>query len=427
MYTAKVIRLNYPRPHENADRLQIFMIDGHQVITDLSPEEGDIGIFFPPDGCVSAEFAHHNDLVQRKDENGNRAGGFMDHKRRVKAINLRGEKSQGLYLPLRSLSYLGGILHLNVGDEITSLHGVQFCEKYYTQKTRDAISRQKSRTSRKETPTFKKHFDTPNARHGLNNIKSGDTLIITEKVHGTSGRYGRSLEEVENSWFKRLLGHGKTRKVWKYLSGSRNVIFRTESELDNGFYDDNSFRTVAILPFKDKLYKGETIYFEIVGWTNENSPIMPSVNPSKLSDKTYVEKYGKEMYYKYGCERGTIKTVVYRITMSNEDGISYDLNWEQVKRRCMELGVEHVKEVVPPFILEVSDDRDFQDQILSLLDELSVGDSLYDSSHMREGVVIRTDNGGLTPTVLKYKSHEFLVLEGHTKDREDYVDMEEVS
>ena len=55
----------------------------------MSYKEGDIGIYFPTDGKLGKEFAEVNDLVRRKDENGNDVGGYLDpEKRNIKAIKL---------------------------------------------------------------------------------------------------------------------------------------------------------------------------------------------------------------------------------------------------------------------------------------------------------------------------------------------------
>ena len=47
----------------------------------LEYKDGDIGVYFPVDGKLSEEFCRVNDLVRRKDENGNPAsikGDFND-------------------------------------------------------------------------------------------------------------------------------------------------------------------------------------------------------------------------------------------------------------------------------------------------------------------------------------------------------------
>lgn len=435
MYKATVVKLPEPSEHPNADRLQIFTILGYQVITSLEYTEGMLGLFFPPDGQVSERFAKVNDLIGYTDEDGNRKGGFMTDKRRVKAINLRGEKSQGLWLPLMSLALtvtgIGDpqlVFKLQEGDELDTLDGHQFCQKYFTPATRNAMKSKGNKVSRKETPMFRRHIDTDKLQQKIGYFPLGFPIIITEKVHGTSGRYGRVLDPVEYPWwhYKRYMGEMK--QEWRYLSGTRNVIHRSDADVKGGFYDDNSFRMKAVEPLVGNLHKGEVVYFEIVGWEGVDRPIMPSVDTNILRDKDIKKAYGDKMFYKYGVPNGECKLLVYRIVMTNEDGVGYDLTWDQVVRRCGELGVEPVREISRGMPKDFGNElQDLRESILNSAEYYASGPSTYDHTHIREGCVLRVDTGNPTPEIFKYKSHEFLVLEGHLKGREDYIDMEEIS
>ena len=105
MYCAYITTIKELRKHSNADRLQCATIFGNNVIVDLSYKEGQRVIFFPTDGQLSVEFANDNNLVRKKDENGNNIGGYLDpEKRNITALKLRGEKSEGLVLPVEVLS-----------------------------------------------------------------------------------------------------------------------------------------------------------------------------------------------------------------------------------------------------------------------------------------------------------------------------------
>ena len=98
---------------------------------DLSYKDGQRVVFFPSDGQLSEEYANDNKLVRVKDENGNNVGGYMDpNKRNVTAIRLRGEKSEGLILPIDTLSKYTDINKLKDGDQITVLGGHEICKKY---------------------------------------------------------------------------------------------------------------------------------------------------------------------------------------------------------------------------------------------------------------------------------------------------------
>lgn len=102
MYCAYITTLKGLRKHSNADRLQCVEVFGQNVIVDLSYQEGQKVIFFPSDGQLSLEYATDNNLVRKKDEDGNNIGGYMDaEKRNVTAIRLRGESQKDLYYLLR--------------------------------------------------------------------------------------------------------------------------------------------------------------------------------------------------------------------------------------------------------------------------------------------------------------------------------------
>jgi hypothetical protein len=443
-YVATVVRLPAPEPHPNADRLAIYKINGVPVILTNTYKGGELGLFFPDDGQVSEDYAAHNDLIQRKDENGNRKGGMMDHNRRVRAINLRGQKSYGLWLPIESLDYLlQGAPYPAEGTDLNSINGVSFCNKYYTKKTLEAMA---NRTANKAKPKknimFLEHIDTGKFAREYDKIKPNMLITVTEKVHGTSGRFGYVKVKSDYPWYHPLKWFGIQKEEWQHLVGSRRVILGQRKDYQP-FYGSDEFRYSSVKDLYGKLRKGETIYFELVGWIGENTPIMPSVNPGILADKSLVQRYGEQMYYTYGTKQGEHKMIVYRITMTNEDGESFDLTWPQVVERSNQLGVEVVKVVdyfenVPlsgfaePITIVSSDGSVYNvvkkndlDHLLDRVNQMTEGESLYDTRHIREGVVVRADYGEPTPLFLKSKSHIFLVMEGHTKDREDYLDMEE--
>ena len=420
MYNAIVTRINV-RPHPNADRLQLGTCFGNQVVIGLDVIDGELGLFFPTDGQLSEKFAKANDLIRRKDENGNSVGGMFEENRKVRSQKLRGEKSDGFWCPISFLEFTNGKLSsLKEGDLISEFNKIPICNKYYTKATREARSK-KVKLSRGSTLMFHKHDDTEQFKFYLDKIKKGSLITITSKLHGTSARFSYCLDDKPLVWYESI--YKKFNKqykpmIWKELLGSRNVIL--DKYDGKSFYGDESFRYEANLPFFKNIYKGETIYYEIVGYVNENTPIMGIHSTDSINDKEFKKKYGKEIIYKYGCLPGKRKVYVYRITFTNEDGKSIDYSWDQIKARCKELGVETVIEL-DSFIYD-GNSISLQDKVISHTD----GEDWIDPSHIREGVVIRVDYEGKT-TFFKNKSFDFGVLEGYAKDNRDYVDTEEVS
>ena len=71
MHCGYVVKVEHLRPHMNADKLQIATFFGNDTVVDLSVATGDVGVYFPSDLQLSAEFCEKNNLVRKKDENGN--------------------------------------------------------------------------------------------------------------------------------------------------------------------------------------------------------------------------------------------------------------------------------------------------------------------------------------------------------------------
>ena len=136
MYKAYVTILTNVRKHPNADRLLLADCFGNTVCVSTDYSENQLGVYFPTDGQLSVEFAEKNNLVRKKDDAGNNIGGYMDpDKRNVTAIRLRGEKSDGLFLPISCLNYCYGhgdaSIELRAGDVIDGLvNGHEICCKY---------------------------------------------------------------------------------------------------------------------------------------------------------------------------------------------------------------------------------------------------------------------------------------------------------
>lgn len=407
--------------HPNADKLQLGSLLGCQVVTGLDTKTGDLGIFFPVDGQLSEEFAKANDLVRRKDENGNNVGGMFDANRKVRCQKLRGEKSEGFWIPITSLAFAGDISELKEGDQLETFNGVPICNKYETPATKRAQANQQ-RKIRKYNKMFPQHLDTKQFRYFAENIKAGSLIQLTWKLHGTSGRFAYVEEPIEYKGIKKFINKFLPLKEsnWVELSGTRRVVLDLQPSVTEFYGGD--FRTRSVAELKGKLHKNECIYFEVVGYSDVGAPIMPAVNVDKLKDKTLEKQFGKQMTYKYGCADGQHKIFIYRITTVNQDGVQIDLDWESVKRRCLTLGVEHVPEVMPAFIY----DGDVE-KLKSLIEGLIVvRPSVLDQTHIEEGVCIRTGTS-TDIEIYKAKNFEFLVLEGVAKENDSYVDIEESS
>ena len=175
-------------PHPNADRLQLGYCFGNQLIVGLETKDGDIGIFFSTGLQLSKEYAIANDLIRRKDKDGNPAGGMFDDNRKVRCQKFRGEKSEGYFAPLSSLEVLGiDISKLKENDCFDSLNGIPICNKFISESTYRrimSIGKSQAKKTRGETQFFKQHFDTAQWRLNKGEFKAGDLITISLKLHG---------------------------------------------------------------------------------------------------------------------------------------------------------------------------------------------------------------------------------------------------
>jgi len=471
-YTAFITRIKNMRPHPNADRLQMGECFGNTVIVSMEYTDNQIGIYFPSDGQLSVAFAEANNLLRKKDENGNNIGGYMDpDKRNVTAIKLRGEKSDGLFLPLNSLESFGDITTLHEGDRIDSFNGHEICCKYVPRRNhRQGGISNGNRTRKKKAPIaplFVEHADTEQLAYNLGAFKPGDEIEITLKMHGTSQRtaYLPVFKGYKRTLWEKICGkEGTPIYDWDYVSGTRRTVLEN---YDGGYYGSNEFREQHSKFFEGKLWKGEEIFYEVVGFTHTGAPIMATADNKKLNDKEFVKQYGKTTTFSYGCypdgkkesalqmANGTLyigsisATVndakvyesapqsdiyVYRMTMTNEDGDVVEYTPDFMRYRCEQMGVNTVPVLWKGFIedsnyLQITnyDGRIYNDvgqYVKALAEQFYDGPDPIGKTHVREGVVVRILNRPKF-CAYKHKNWSFKALEGIVKVEAEAPDMEE--
>ena len=447
-----IVKINELKEHPNADRLQIAIIFGFPTIVGLDVKLGDIGVYFPIDLQLSEEYCKNNDLVRRKDENGNQAGGYLDpNKRNIRAMRFRGTPSEGLFLPLNTLAYTGKT-QFEVGEKIDNINGHEICRKYIPRNsTHESAQKLGNKTRKKRVPIaplFLEHADTEQLAYNLKAFKGGDIVEITLKMHGTSGRTGYlpRLQGYKRTLLDRILRReGTPIYDWGYVSGTRRVVLKN---FDNGFYGDNSFREPHAKFFEGKLNKGETVYYEIVGFMTTEAPIMPTASNNKISDKAFVKQYGPTTTFSYGCASKPFHDsvrdkdipqsdiYVYRMTMTNEDGDVVEYPPDYMRYRCEQIGVKYVpvlwRGIIPSVNSDglvqsddfvANEDGQFKEWIFKAPGEYikDIAEQYYDGpdpigeTHVREGVVIRIINRPKF-CAYKHKNFSFKILSGIAAD-----------
>jgi hypothetical protein len=417
-----ITRIKNVRKMENADRLLVGECFGNTVVVDLSYKEGDLGVYFPVDLQLDSKFCEVMNLVRKKDKDGKNIGGFLEEgKLNIKAIKLRGERSDGLFIHyndfVEGLKKAGlSIENMNEGATV----GEPVCRKYipkckYSNNFGNSKKNKKGKARKISFPNFVEHIDTEQLNYNLSAFKAGDLIEITLKMHGTSGRSAITLKE-ENStplakWFKKKLNIGKK---WVDVCGTRRVVLDSFDK-NGGWYGNDKFREQHHKRVITGLKKGEEIFYEIVGYVDGNTTIMPVVDNTKTKDKDFVKAYGKTTTFSYGCEVGESKMYVYRMTMTNEDGDCVEYTPDFMRYRCEQMGLNTVPVLWKGYIPE----QDVLDSLGVTAGEWikNVAEQFYDGvdpigkNHVREGVVVRIVN---RPSFAAYKTKNFFfkVLSG---------------
>ena len=421
-YSAVVVEIKSIRAHSNADRLACTNIFSNNVIVGKDTKVGDIGIYFPLETQLSKEFCLANDLIRRKDINGKPAGGMFDENRRVRCQTFRGEKSMGFWIPINSIEFAcsspSGIDWPSIGAEFESWNGTPICSKYVPRlnqpSQRGPKEARKPRESRIIDGQFRFHTDTAQLGRNMHKISPMDPIVVTWKLHGTSAIASRALVKRKLNLLERIVSRFiKVQDTeYDYVYASRRVIKNEFESAKQHYYDTDIWSSVGAKHFKDLLHTGETIYYEIVGYTPGGAEIQKG--------------------YDYSCAPGECHAYVYRITQTAFDGYVVELQWNQVKERCNEIGVSYVPEIFygdtsPSFGLDGGDLDKWRDDFLAYLKMRYVydQDSIFCKNRVpEEGICVRKE--GSVIETFKLKSFRFLDHETKQLDKNE-VDLETAS
>ena len=292
-------------------------------------------------------------------------------------------------------------------------------------------------------PLFIEHADTEQLAYNLNAFKPNDLIEITLKMHGTSQRTGYlpMFKGYKRTLLDKIMRRdGTPIYEYGYVSGTRRTVL---NDWEGGFYGSNMFRKKHADFFEGKLHKGEEVYYEVVGFTDEGMPIMASASNKKLNDKDFLKQYGETTTFSYGCSCTGYYTYgdgsydvlpksdfyVYRMTMTNEDGDVVEYTPDFMRYRCEQMGCKCVPMLWKGFIPEhpgatYDDTITAGEWIKNIAEQYYDGPDPIGKTHVREGVVIRILNRPKF-CAYKHKNFAFKCLEGLVKAEETAPDMEE--
>lgn len=360
-YLAKIVRIELFKAHSNPEvkRLKCCTIDGFNIITSIDSPPG-LYVYFPVMSQLNPNFLSYANLYRHSEKNNNpEKSGMFEDNGRVKAIALKGEKSEGFIIDYQILenwivSVTNKDLNISVGQEFDSVEdgnkSFWVCRKYIIKENTPRSSRGNAKykisgkLQDKVIPSqFRFHYQTLIYRKVPNFINPTDIIHISSKIHGTSGISANVLVREEKTFKNRLLKwiteniFKKTYNDTKYdnLYASRTVIKNKyyNKEVSSGYYNIDVWKYADNI-VKPHLPVGYTAYYEIVGY---------------LPDGKFIQKN-----YDYGCvppsegkyeNEKNFKVRIYRITITNINGDVYELTPTEVQRWCKENGLNPVKEL----------------------------------------------------------------------------------
>lgn len=433
-YLAKIIRINGFESHPNADALKCAFVDGYKVIVGLNEPEGKY-VYFPTSCEINPNLLTFANLYRDKTLNANSEvkPGFFENNGRVKAVKLRGIVSEGFLMPLETLcNFISSELSLdvksfdieaNIEFDSFSHNNKEFwiCKKYII-KSNNASSSSNHRkaviNSKIVDGQFRKHYETAIYRKEPTAISPYDLISISSKWDGTSQISAYILCKQKLNWKQKIAKWltGEEFNKYDYVFSSRNVIQNENLDNKKSYYGtgDYSSRLAAHKVLEPHLIPGMSIYYEIVGYTNEG--------------KAWIKRAGQDM--DYGCIPSTteykeginFKIYIYRITLTNIRGDVHEFSPREVQKWCDREGLRACEQFYYGFAGDLFRDLDIFDidWCYKFIDKLADNKDFYmemnspdcNNKVPHEGIVIKKDDG--TPNAVKLKT--FLHLSGEQRD-----------
>jgi len=150
-------------PHPNADRLELAIINGWQCVVPKGRYSvGDRVVYFPPDTVLPEEVSDRMGVTQ-----------YLS-KGRIRCARLRGEPSFGVVEAFNDEAW-------EVGDDVAALYGATKYEPPLRVSVGDCEA---------EHPLFQSYTDIENLRNFQGVLQDGESVVVTEKIHGTNSRIG---------------------------------------------------------------------------------------------------------------------------------------------------------------------------------------------------------------------------------------------
>ncbi len=406
-YSAVVVKINTLLELEGCDNLLWVPMLGLQALVSKDYKEGELYLMFPAEVQLSDDFCSNNNLYRHSDLNLDpNAKGYIEDNRRVRAVKLRGHISSALLVPLNFLCYLTDVSYndLKEWDSFDTINDIEICKKYIVFKREpwtNRIGGKNKRFQRIDNKVFPEHFDSDNFWINERKYKPTDLLVVTQKLHGTSARFGYVKTRRQLKWYERVLrwlGVKINDIEYDHIYASRTVIINWTVTKDYTWFYKTNVWEVINERYGNRIPKDYIIYGEIV-WRDWQWAIQKN--------------------YTYGLPQWEMELYVYRISIVNDDGLITDLSWDNIREFCKLQWMKPVPELWRGIYLgldinEFMEKRYFEQWYTNCL-------PLSHPTLPDEWVIVRRE--GIIPYLTKAKCQWFLVMESKERDS-GVVDME---
>ena len=358
-YLAKIVEIKSFHNHPNPEvtRLKCAFVDGYNIIVGIDYQPGKF-VYFPSGCTINPQFLSWANLYRHTDKNADsEKSGMFEDNGRVKSIRLKGTVSEGFLLPLNvMLNWIDSEVLVSIPEDDVEINtefdtfehnGKSFWinKKFVVENKHkiygDSPIRKGKKFNRVIEEHFPRHYDTQLIRRCPEVITPDSLLSITSKWHGTSSRNGYVLVKKELTLLDKIknLLSGKSWNedvlVYDYLYASRSVVKNQHYNKSNnsGYYGCDPW-VEADKIIRPYLQKGMIVFSEIVGFAPDGGWIQKKydygcVPPNQGETYTYDKHF---------------KIRVYRITITNVDGVVHEFSAREVQQWCKARGLVPVEE-----------------------------------------------------------------------------------
>lgn len=444
-YLSKVIYINNftNHPDPSVNKMKIAHVDGYKICVGIDEPEGWY-VYFPVLSQINFDLLQYLNLYRDKELNRNpeEKCGFFNKNGRVSAIKLRGFPSEGFLLPYSKLQeWVLNSVNIELPDatEEVEFNEVEhdgktfWVSKKYVVQLQQRNSNPYSRRNKRDNKIkrfdriredqFHFHYDTVLIKKCPNVIQPDDIIHISSKWHGTSSISAYILCHQPLNWKQKIAKWltGETFDKYDYVYASRTVIKNQyyNKEVNSGYYGCDVWGEADkfIRPY---LWKGMTIYYEIVGFLPNGGYIQKNYDygclpPLKDNEGNIIYKEGKNF-----------KVYIYRITTTNVDGQIHEWSAHEVQIWCKNNGLRPVVEFYYGYARDLYPELDVEQHWTeNFLERLSNETMFYmekdspdcNNKVPHEGIVIKKEN--MVSEAFKLKCFKFLSKEQEAADNNE--------